>query len=377
MTGRLYFNRHRKKWQAIVELGRDPVTGRRRQVFRDARTKSEAREVLRRLLREIEDGTHVEPHNLTVEEHLTGWLHDVARHRVTQRSFDRYESVIRVQLVPALGAVKLIDLRPAQVQQLYSQLVDKGLSAATVLKVHTTLHSALKHAVTMGLLARNPSDNMALPRIRRREMTALGEQEIARLLAAAKDTTVEVPLLCLVTLGLRRGELLGLTWPDVDFEAAQVSVRRSLEESSAGVTLKPPKTQRSTRTLALPQVTVEALREHRRSQREERLRLGPSFNTRGLVFPGADGEPWWCSNFARACRRVFDGAGLARVRLHDLRHAHATMLLREGVHPKVVSERLGHASVALTMDVYSHVLPGMQREAAERIDESLRAALPG
>ena len=108
-----------------------------------------------------------------------------------------------------------------------------------------------------------------------------------------------------------------------------------------------------------------------------RLRLGPGFNAAELVFPGEDGEPWWSSNFARACRRVFDDAGLFRIRLHDLRHTHATMLLRAGVHPKVVSERLGHSSISLTLDVYSHVMPGMQREAAERIDESLRAALPG
>ncbi len=190
-------------------------------------------------------------------------------------------------------------------------------------------------------------------------------------------TPVAGPLLCLVTLGVRRGELLGLTWDDVDFDAAQVAVRRTLEESSSGVMLKQPKTVCATRTLALHEVTAEALREHRRAQREMRLRHGPRYNVKKLVFSGADGEPWWSSNFARACRRVFDDAGLFRSRLHDLRHTHATMLLRAGVHPRVVSERLGHSSISMTLDTFSHVMPGMQAEAAERIDQSMRAALPG
>ena len=251
MTGRLYFNKHRRKWTAIVELGRDPATGKRRQLFRDARTKAEARQILQKLLRELEDGTHVAPSEMTLGEYLTSWLEDVARHRVTARSLDRYRSIVRVQLIPALGDVKLTSLRPDQVQHLYSELMDRKLSAATIQKVHTVLHGSLRHATAMGMLGRNPADNMALPRIRRREMTALSEEEIGKLLAAAEGTPVAVPLLCLVTLGVRRGELLGLTWPDVDFEQGQVSVRRTLEESSAGVLLKEPKSARATRTLAL------------------------------------------------------------------------------------------------------------------------------
>ena len=154
-------------------------------------------------------------------------------------------------------------------------------------------------------------------------------------------------------------------------------MRRTLEESSAGVILKEPKSRRATRTLALPQITANALCEHRKAQLEKRLRVGPGFNSAELVLPGADGEPWWSSNFARACRRVFDDVGLYRARLHDLRHTHATMLLRQGIHPKVVSERLGHASIGITLDTYSHVMPGMQQEAAEKIDAGLRAALAG
>ncbi len=375
MTGRLYYYASRGRWQAIVELGTDPATGKRRQVFRSAKTKAEAREVLRKLLRELEDGSFVEPSETTLAEYLSLWLEDVARHRVTARSLDRYRSIVRVHLIPALGGVKLTSLRPDQVQHLYSRLVDEGLSAATIQKVHTVLHGSLKHAVAMHMLPRNPAENMALPRIRRREITALSEAEVGRLLAAAEGTPVAVPLLCLVTLGVRRGELLGLTWPDVDFEQGQVSVRRTLEESSAGVILKEPKTVRATRTLALPQITADALREHRRAQRKERLRLGPGFNATELVFPGADGEPWWSSNFARACRRVFDGAGLFRARLHDLRHTHATMLLAPGRHPS--QDRQRAARSRLHRHYLGHLQPRDAGDAAGGRREDRRGAEGG
>jgi len=154
------------------------------------------------------------------------------------------------------------------------------------------------------------------------------------------------------------------------------TVMSTLEESSAGVAFKEPKTARGARTIALPEITVEALREHRKAQCEMRLRVGPASRVTTLVFPGADGEPWWPSNFARASRRVFKKAGLSS-RLHDLRHTHATMLLRQGVHPKVVQERLGHANVSITLDIYSHCTANMQQEAAAKIDEALRGVLVG
>jgi len=238
------------------------------------------------------------------------------------------------------------------------------------------LHSALKHAVRMRLIARNPADDLALPKIRRAEITALTETQVAALLAAAEGTPVRTPLLALVTIGVRRGELLGLRWHDLDLEAARLSVRHTLQESSAGLELKEPKTARAARTIALPGVTVEALREHRRVQLETRLRVGAGFNTQELVFPGADGEPWWPSNFDRATRRVFKKAGLS-CRLHDLRHTHATMLLAKDVHPKVVQERLGHANIGITLDIYSHLIPHMQEEAAAKIDAGMREVLAG
>jgi integrase len=372
-TGRIYYYEKRGVYQAIVEKGRDEH-GKRRQVFRDAKTKREARQILQKLLRELDDGTFVEPSTLTVREHLEAWLEDVARHRLSARSLDRSRSIVKCHLVPALGGIKLASLRPDQVQACYSHLIDEGLSAATIQKIHAVLHSSLRHAARMRLISRNAADDLALPKIRRAEITALSDEQVGRLLAAAEGTPVAVPLLSLLTLGVRRGEALAFTWPNVDLERGQVTICRTLEESSGGLAFKEPKSARGARAIAVPQITVEALREHRRAQLEMRLRVGPGFNAGELVFPRADGEPWRPSNFARACQRVFAKAGLT-CRLHDLRHTHATMLLRQGVHPKVVQERLGHANVSITLDIYSHCTANMQQEAAAKIDEALREAL--
>jgi len=379
MTSRPYFNQHRQRWQAVVELGRDE-RGKRKQIFRDMpkekNTKAEAKRVGRLLLNELEAGTFVEPTDVTVAEYLESWLADVVCHQVGARTRDRYEGIVRTHLIPRLGAVKLSALRPDQVQRCYSDMMKGGLQPASVHKAHVVLHGSLRQAVRLRLISRNPSADLMLPKVRRPEIKALTDEEIGAMLAAAEGRPVAVPLLVLVSLGVRRGELLALQWADVDLEARSASVRRTLEESSAGVHLKQPKTARSSRTIALPASTVAALRAHHAAQQRARLAAGKAFNKLDLVFPGRDGEPWKPSTFAAACRRVFKKAGLT-CRLHDLRHTHATMLLRQGVHPKVVQERLGHANVSITLDIYSHVAPNMQQEAAEKIDEALAAALAG
>jgi len=372
-TGRIYHYEKRGVYQAIVENGRDE-RGKRVQIFRDAKTKKEARQILQTLLRELDDGTFIAPTALMVAEHLESWLEDVVRHQVGARTHDRYTGIVRKHLVPRLGAVKLSALRPDQVQRCYAEMLNSGLQAASVRKAHVVLHSALRHAVRMRLITRNPSDDLMLPKVRRPEIKALTDEQVGAMLVAAEGRPVAVPLLVLVSLGVRRGELLALQWADVDLEARSVSVRRTLEESSAGVHLKQPKTVRSSRMVAVPASTVDALRAHHAGQQRARLAADAEFNRLDLVFPGPDGEPWRPSTFAAACRRAFKRAGLT-CRLHDLRHTHATMLLRQGVHPKVVQERLGHANVSITLDIYSHCTANMQQEAAEKIDEALAAAL--
>ena len=225
------------------------------------------------------------------------------------------------------------------------------------------LREALQRTIKWRLLIRNPADAAEPPRPEKKEIQALDESQTAALLAKAEGSRFYGPILIAVTCGVRRGELLALRWQDADLSARKISVMQSLETTRDGIRFKPPKTARGRRSIALPQIAVDALRKHRAEQNKERLLFGKDYQDNGLIFAMPDGSPWapdkFTSSYVSFTRRV----GL-KVRFHDLRHSHATQLLRQGIHPKIVSERLGHSTIGITLDTYSHVLPGMQEEAA-------------
>ncbi len=235
---------------------------------------------------------------------------------------------------------------------------------------HRVLHNALAHAVQLRLLANNPADAVEPPRPAKPRVRTLDEKQIATLLGALAGGRLHTPTLLVSATGLRRGELLALAWENVSLDKARITVCQSLQQTNAGPSLKEPKSGRG-RQVALPPFAVEALRAHKARQAEERLRLGPAYSDNGLVFPREDGSLWapdsFTSSFAAAVRKVMP------VNFHALRHAHATILLKQGVNPKVVSERLGHARVSTTLDIYAHVLPGMQEEAAALLESTFRS----
>jgi len=206
-------------------------------------------------------------------------------------------------------------------------------------------------------------------------MKALTEAETAALLRAAERSSLHLPILVAVVTGLRRGELLGLRWSDIEIGTGETSVQRTLEQTSEGLRFKEPKTQKASRTVMMPAIAVEALKAHKVQQAEHRLMLGPAYEDHGLVFARDDGLPWPPDTFSTAFAALIRRSGLPHVRFHDLRHSHASQLLRQGVHPKVVSERLGHSTVKTTLDIYSHVVPGMQLDAAIGIDRAMRQAI--
>jgi integrase len=376
-------------WAVVVELPRDPE-GRRRQKWHTVHgTKAEAERELRRILRELDTGLYADPERLLVRDYLARWLSDHAKPNCSVRTYERYQELIQSYIDPRVGHLPLAKLRPLHIQAMEADLLEggrtrrqeggpAGLSARTVLHVHRVLSTALRQAVRWQLLARNPAEAVRPPRPTRAPVQALDEEQTARLLAAAKGSPLHAPVLAPVLVavmtGLRRGELLALRWSDVDLEAATLSVAQTLRVTHSGLVFAPPKTGKSRRLLALPPLVVETLREHRTRQLEERLRLGPVWEEHGLVFPGPDGRPWHPDTFTSAFRALCPRAGV-KVRFHDLRHSHATQLLKAGVHPKIVSERLGHSTVGITLDIYSHLLPGMQEEAVGRLEAALRAAL--
>ncbi|BAQ15606.1 tyrosine-type recombinase/integrase [Methyloceanibacter caenitepidi] len=369
-------------WAIVLDLGRD-AAGKRRQKWHSIKgTRRDAQRELARLLNELNIGAYVEPARMTVSEFFDRWLADYAKPKVSAKTFERYREMIDGHIRPALGTYMLPKLAPLHIQSFYSHALARGrkdgkggLSAQSVVHFHRVLHKALAQAVKWQLLARNPVDAVEPPRAERKEMRALDEEETAKLLGLLDGNRLYAPVFLAVTTGLRRGEILGLRWSDMDLEAGTLTVVQSLEQTKDGLKFKAPKTHRSRRSIALPAMTVEVLRAHRAAQAEERLALGPAYEENGLVCPRPGGGSWAPDAFSTAFAAFVRRSGMKPFRFHDLRHSHATHLLRAGVHPKVVSERLGHSSVGITLDTYSHVLPGMQQEAVKLVDFALATAI--
>jgi integrase len=273
-----------------------------------------------------------------------------------------------------IGRRKLSKLSALDVQTLYRDRLDSGLSPSTVNKIHTVLHKALAQAVRWSLIPRNPTDAVKAPRPTPEEMHPLSAAESRTLLDAAKGDRLEALYVLALTTGMRRGELLGLKWSDVDLENATVSIRRTLTRTDNGkrVALGEPKTKKSRRTICLTPQAVEALRSHLERQLGQIEASGDLYDDQGLVFTTEVGTPINPSNLRqRSLAPLLKKAGLSHIRFHDLRHTCATLLLSKGVHPKFVQELLGHATIAITLDTYSHVLPGMGDQTAAAMEDAL------
>ena len=307
--------------------------------------------------------------DLSLRHYLQEWLSHT-RGRVRATTYRGYESLIRCYALPALGQVPLSELSPLHLQHLYSSLLvpERHLSAGTVLNLHLVLTQALGQAVRWGILERNPVKGAQPPRPARPEPVVVDPALAKRIVAALQGSAVELPGMMAISTGMRRGEILGLRWADLDQSLTQAQVRRTLHTTGRGQQFSEPKTRRSRRAVALPGI----LRPHlvrARCEQELRRSRTPAWQDLNLVVDRGDGGPLHPDTLSSRWRLFLKGSGLPHVRFHDLRHGHATLMLLKGVHPKVVSERLGHASVGITLDIYSHVLPSMQQDAVRAFDE--------
>jgi integrase len=367
------------RWAIVIDV-RDPQTGKRKRRWHSfTGTKRQAQVECARLITEREGGAYLDPTRVTVAAFLQRWLGHMAT-QVSPRSHENYGAVINTNIVPLVGNVVLSKLRPDAIAAMYMTALESGrrkgggLSARSVCMMHRVLSQAMKQAVKWQLLAQNPCDAVSPPRVERRQMIVLDADGTAAVIEAARSKALFMPILLGALCGLRRGELAALRWRNIDVEAGQISVVASLEQTNSGVRLKPPKSGRA-RTVALPSLAIEELRRHRLKQAEELLRVGTRQSEETHVCLQPNYQPWAPRNLSSAFIKFIKASGLRRVRLHDLRHSHATHLLMANVHPKIVQERLGHANIATTMDLYTHVMPGMQDEAVSRVDATLRVAL--
>jgi len=350
-------------------------------------TKRDAERELRHILTRLETGAYVKPTKLTVSEYLEQWLQGYVSSSTGPRTRERYEEIVRTHLIPALGSIPLTALQPAHIQTYYGKALQwgrrdgkGGLSARTVHHHHRVLYEALKHAVKRGILIRNVAEAVDPPRPQHKEMATLGPEDVNRLLDAAQTSPYYALFYTAVFTGLRRSELLALRWRHVDLDLATLSVVETLHQlRNRQFVFRQPKSKRGRRLVALSPSLVILLWEHRVKQEAARKLLGAELLPSDLVFSHPDGRPFRPNSVTRAFNRLANSIGLHGVRFHDLRHTHATLMLRQGVHPKIVSERLGHSSVAITLDTYSHILPGLQEAAARRFEEGLQttpATLP-
>jgi integrase len=348
--------------------------GRKRKTIY-GKTRKDVAAKLATALSDREDGLVFDAGTLTVEEYLERWLSDCVRDTVKASTYSSYGQLVSKHTVPTLGRIRLKTLTATHVRGLLREKLDAGLSPRTVQYVRFVLRKALDQAVADNLIPRNPVAGVKSPQVRREEIKPLSPEQARHFLRTATETGDRLEALYAVAIhcGLRQGELLALKWEDVDLEEGTLQVRRSLSGSNDGHPLfTTPKTVKSRRQVRLTAGATEALKRHRKRQLEERLRIAGLWRDHGLVFTTETGTPLDRHNITqRSFKPLLNNAGLPEIRFHDLRHTCATLLLTRGVHPKIVQELLGHSTIAITLDIYSHVLPGMGDAAAGAMDEAL------
>lgn len=370
MAGQIV-KRNENTFTVRIFLGRD-AEGKRKYFNKTIRgSKKDAQKWLTAKLREKDLGQFVERASMAVNTYLDRWLEEVARIRVRQATFDGYEAKLKVHVRNTIGQKRLCDLEPYDIQKLYNGMMKNGLSAKTVRHVHNVISPALKQAVKWRLITQNPCELCELPRIVKKEMKCFTPEETTIFLEQAKADRYYSTFVLAIETGMRPEEYLGLQWKDIDFETSRLAVRRALVLlKGGGFSLTEPKTPQSRRSIPLSQSSLTALKAHRREQLKARMKINDAYEDNDFVFPSELGTPTLYGNLDRRhFKKIIASAGLPKIRLYDLRHTMATLLLSKGVNPKIVSERLGHSSIALTLDTYSHVLPTMQKDATDHMEK--------
>jgi integrase len=369
--------RSKGNWEITIDTGRDPATGKRSRQFESVKgTKKDAEARLAELMVAIEKGAYIKPQRIKVSEWLRDWLDSYVEIHCSRRTKASYFTEIHRHIIPNLGQITLSQLQPQHIQNYYAYALTKGrvdgkggLSARTVEYHHRILSEALSHAVKMGIIVRNVADAVDPPHPRHKVIQTLGVADVPGFLKSARESPYYTLFSTALFTGMRLGELLGLRWRDVDLGLASLSVVQALYKRSGVCEIIKPKSAASQRRIALSPTLVAIIQQYRTTQEAQRILLGNHINDDDLVFAYPDGRPLDPGTVTHAFAKLLNKAGLPHIRFHDLRHTHATLMLKAGVHPKIVSERLGHANIGITLDTYSHVVPGLQEVAAQRFDE--------
>ena len=370
MSGRVW--KRGNRWMAILELGRDSE-GKRRTRWKAFPTKSSARSWVAEQGERLRTATYIPDSRQTLGSFLAEWL-DAISTTVRPVTLDSYRRLMNTHVVPRIGMIPLQQLGAPHLNRLYAVMLTSGntrgssgggLSPRTVRYVHSIVHRALRDAVRWDLLVRNAADQADPPRAQTPEMRSWDAEQLGAFLSHVGSDRLFPLWLVAASTGARRGELLALRWSDMSFSPPRMEISRTLTSIAYRLSFSEPKTKRSRRSVPLDAQTASVLRSWKAVQAEEKMALGAAYSDQGLVFANPMGEPIHPDRMTQMFSAHVRKAGLPRISLHGLRHSHASILLRAGVHPKVVQQRLGHSTVALTLDTYSHLIPAMEEEAAE------------
>ncbi|MGZ3630599.1 MAG: tyrosine-type recombinase/integrase [Ktedonobacteraceae bacterium] len=369
------YQRSDGRWAASISL-----EGGKRKTFY-GKTRKAVQEQLKTALHQQQQGILATGPQQKVEQFLQHWLENVHKQSIRSRTYERYEEIVRLHLVPGIGHHQLQKLSPQHLQLFYTNKLEEGLSTTTVISFHNVLHKALETAVRWNLISRNVCDLVSPPRRKRFEIQPMSVEQVQQLVAVTRDHRLEALFLLALATGMRRGELLGLKWQDINFQTDMLQIRRILTRVPTKVKLPQaaayveaePKTEKGRRSILLPPFVVEALKQHRARQLEARLKAGAAWQEHDYVFCTSVGTHLHPTrDVLNQLKVLLAKAGLPAIRFHDLLHSSATMLLSMGVHPKIVQELLGHSQISMTLDTYSHVLPTMQKEAMSKLNELLQ-----
>lgn len=367
-----YFRKRGNTWSYTVDVGKDPATGKRKQKSKGGfKTKKEAQQALNEVMSKVYKGDYQEPEKMNIKEFMNEWLEVYAKNKVKETTLKNYKRAVDSRIVPALGMIQVNELKNHHAQKFVNDLIEEGLSARYIEYCMTVLHGAFENAVKKEILDKNPTKYVEMPRARKRDYKTWSSEQVKQFMRYAKlESLLYYPIfLTAVGTGMRRGELLGLTWDNIDFDKGDITVRQSLIYDEEGFRFSTPKTEGSIRAIALDDNLCKELKKHQIKQKEMKLLFGQGYDDHNLVFAREDGKPMYPRQLAIVFNRIIKQANVPKIRIHDLRHTHATLLLELGVNPKIVAERLGHSSVKITLDVYSHVTTEMQKDTAKKLEK--------
>jgi len=373
--------RSKGSYTITVELHRDYITNKRKQkYFTFQGTKKEAEIFLTEKLREIDTGLLMNTKDIKFGEYLDYWVKEYCETNLSINTIDGYRQYIEKHIKPVLGHVKLEKLMLGHLQAFYSNKLKNGrlngkggLSKRTIVIMHKMIHCSLAKALKWQLVVRNVADNVEIPKADKFNAIALNEKQTNLLIDKVKDTELYIPVMIGIYTGMRRGEVLGLTWDNVNLEKGYIRVAQSLYATTQGLQFLPPKTKSSIRTIAIPNSLINILKKHRIKQLESKLRLGELYGNNNVVCCYDDGRLFNPKTFSSNFNCLLKTSNLPLIRFHDLRHSHASLLVKLGIQPKIISERLGHSSIGITMDLYSHLYEETDKEVANMFENLIMA----